>query len=84
MSAVELPQAGGSCLAEEGCITCGDTALPMRVLDVDGESRLALCADEAGATEEVAIDLVGPLSPGDAVLVHARVALVRLELEVLR
>ncbi|MBA2579797.1 MAG: HypC/HybG/HupF family hydrogenase formation chaperone [Thermoleophilaceae bacterium] len=56
----------------------------MRVLDVDGESRLALCADEAGATEEVAIDLVGPLSPGDAVLVHARVALVRLEFEALR
>ncbi len=84
MTAVELPQAGTSCIAEEGCITCGDTALPMRVLDVDGDAGLALCADAEGATEEVAIDLVGPVGAGDAVLVHARVALVRLEPEVLR
>ena len=83
MSAVELPQAA-ACVPEEACITCGDTALPMRVLEVDSAAGLAVCSDEAGATEEVAVDLVGPVGPGDAVLVHARVALVRLEPEALR
>ena len=84
MTAVELPKVGASCVAEEGCITCGDTALPMRVLDIDSDGGLAVCVDEEGMTEEVAIDLVGPVGPGDAVLVHARVALVRLEPEALR
>lgn len=61
----------------EACITCGDVALPLTVVHVDGGD--ARCRDDAtGAEEVVAVDLVGPLAPGDRVLVHARVALERL------
>ncbi len=42
------------------------------------DDGLALCADEAGAELDVMVDLVGPVTPGDGLLVHAGVALVRL------
>jgi hydrogenase maturation factor len=50
----------------------------MRVaaLSADGE---AVCVDEDGSRSTVMADLVGPVVPGDRVLVHAGVALVRLE-----
>ena len=61
----------------EACITCGDVAVPLVVLSVDGPD--ARCRDEAsGAEEVVAVDLVDPVAPGDRVLVHARVAIERL------
>jgi hydrogenase maturation factor len=49
----------------------------MRVIeqDVDG---LALCSTEEGVASEVMTDLVGAVARGDAVLVHAGVALTRL------
>ncbi len=61
------------------CITCGDDGIPMRVESVDGERGLALCAAEDGARGTVEIALVEPVARGDRVLVHAGVALVRLE-----
>ena len=58
---------------DEGhCITCSDEGVPMRVLEIDGS--LARC--EGGV--EVMTDLVGDVEPGDELLVHAGVALVRL------
>ncbi|MBS1869273.1 MAG: HypC/HybG/HupF family hydrogenase formation chaperone [Actinobacteria bacterium] len=51
----------------------------MRVLRVDAARGLALCAGEDGARSTVEIALVEPVAPGDALLVHAGVALVRLE-----
>ncbi len=58
----------------DACITCGDVALPLTVVSVAGAD--ARCRDDAtGAEEVVAIDLVGPVAPGDRLLVHARVAL---------
>jgi hydrogenase maturation factor len=46
----------------------------MRVESVSGQD--AVCVDEAGAHHErVAVDLVGPVTPGDRVLVHAGVAI---------
>lgn len=65
------------CLAAPGCITCGDEALPMTVLEVDRERALALCADAAGQHLSVEIALVDPLAPGEVVLVHAGTALAR-------
>ncbi len=62
------------------CVTCADDANPVRVLEL-GSDGLALCLDEAGAREEVLVDLVGPVSIGDTLLVHAGVALVRLDAE---
>ena len=60
------------------CITCGDEALPMRVRRIDEERGLALCEDSDGRESSVEIALVEPVDPGDRLLVHADVALVRL------
>jgi hydrogenase maturation factor len=69
---------GPACDHEEGCITCGDTAVAMTVERVDAERGLALCATEDGEREAVEIELVGPVHPGDSLLVHAGTALQRL------
>ena len=61
-----------------GCITCGDEAIAMKVLEVDDARGLALCADADGARHTVETALVAPVDPDDDVLVHAGVALVRL------
>ena len=49
----------------------------MRVVAA-GDDGLARCTTEDGATSEVMTELVGAVSPGDSVLVHAGVALLRL------
>ena len=68
---------GLTCSAEPGCITCGDVAVALTVLDVDGSD--ARCRDEQGRQEQVAIELVGEVRPGDRLLVHAGVAIERLD-----
>jgi hydrogenase maturation factor len=63
-----------SARCEDGhCVTCSDEGVPMRVLAVRDDG-LAVC----DAAAEVMIDLVGPVEPGDELLVHAGVALTRL------
>jgi len=62
------------------CITCGDEAIPLRVLELDG-SGLALCEDEHGRRAVIEVALDGPLAPGDGVLAHAGAAIARLEPE---
>ncbi|MDQ3311380.1 MAG: HypC/HybG/HupF family hydrogenase formation chaperone [Actinomycetota bacterium] len=61
----------------ESCITCGDVAVVLMVVRIDGAD--ALCRADDGGTELVAIDFVAPVEPGDRVLVHAKVALERME-----
>jgi hydrogenase maturation factor len=63
------------------CLTCGDVAVPLRVVRVDEVRRLALCADDADRRETVETALVGPIAPGDRLLVHAGTALTRLEVD---
>ncbi len=64
------------CSITDGCITCGDIAVPLTVVSmVEMDAR---CRDEQGREEMVAVELVGPLAPGDRVLVHAGVAIERL------
>ncbi len=60
---------------DSGCITCGDVAAWMSVLEIDAPRELAVCVDAEGVTATVDTALVGPLLPGDAVLVHAGTAL---------
>ena len=67
-----------ACLPEQGCITCGDVAVSMFVEKVDVERGLALCADADGAKQTVEIALVAEVEIGDPLLVHAGVALTRL------
>ena len=58
----------------ETCITCGDVAVAMRVIEVDEERCLALCESAAGERSTVEIALVDA-EPGDEVLVHAGTAI---------
>jgi hydrogenase maturation factor len=67
-----------ACAAPAGhCITCGDEAVAMEVVRETGS--LAICRDDESQLHEVAIDLVEPVGTGDGVLVHAGVAIRRLE-----
>ena len=59
------------------CITCGDVAIPMRVVGV-GADGLADCVTEEGEASQVELALVDA-GPGDEVLVHACVAIQRLD-----
>ncbi len=59
------------------CITCGDEAVAMEVVRENGS--YAMCRDDESQLHEVAIDLVEPVGAGDGVLVHAGVAIRRLE-----
>ena len=65
------------CVADHGCITCGDVAIPMRVADIDHRRCLALCESQAGERESVEIALVEPVHAGEWLLVHAGTALSR-------
>ena len=56
------------------CMTCSDEGVPMVVLEVRPQGT-ALCEGDV----EVMTDLVGPVETGDRLLVHAGVALQRLE-----
>jgi hydrogenase maturation factor len=65
-----------ACDPYEGrCITCGDVGVEMRVLEIrDG---LARCA-AGGEERDVEIALLDAVVPGDRLLVHADVGLVKL------
>jgi hydrogenase maturation factor len=66
------------CSTDHGCVTCADEGVEVRVVGM-GEDGLADCVDPTGVRGEVDASLVGEVVPGDALLVHAGVALVRLE-----
>lgn len=66
-----------SCDGEHHCVTCADEGVPMRVVAPE-EDGLALCTDGEGQSRTVETTLVGGVAPGDELLVHAGVALVRL------
>jgi hydrogenase assembly chaperone HypC/HupF len=61
------------------CVTCADEGIPMRVVKLDPARGVALCEDAAGERSTVEIALVEAVAPGDELLVHAGVALIRLE-----
>jgi len=63
-------------LLEDACITCGDVAVEVDVVEVTGAGAVVRRGD---ATELVAIDLVPDAQPGDRLLCHAGVALEKLE-----
>ena len=62
-----MSEALPACIADfDGCITCGDHAVELRVVSVDEARGLAVCADEAGASAEVDVLLVAPpVAPGE-------------------
>lgn len=62
---------------EQGCLTCGDVAVPVTV--VSGSDQDAVCVDLFGNEGKVAVELVGEVAPGERLLVHAGVAIEKLE-----
>ncbi len=75
-----------ACEHERGCVTCGDTAVRMRVVAVDEAREVALCVEEEdlggvgrGVPKRRSVDLgvVEAVGVGDVVLVHAGAALCR-------
>jgi hydrogenase expression/formation protein HypC len=61
----------------EVCITCSDTAVPVRVVELLDDD-LAMVLTEAGTREEVSVALVSA-RVGDVVLVHAKEAIARVD-----
>lgn len=57
---------------DEVCITCSDTAVPVRIVDVLAGGLAVV--DTGAGREEVSIALV-EARPGDVVLVHAKEAI---------
>jgi hydrogenase expression/formation protein HypC len=71
-----MSEALPACIADfDGCITCGDVAVELKVVSVDDASGLAVCADEFGGRAEVDVLLVAPVDPGERLLVHAGTAI---------
>ena len=66
-----------ACVAAGGCITCGDVAIPMRVVKLDRERGLALCVTPDGERASVEIALVEAVAIEEVLLVHAGTALGR-------
>ena len=67
----------GVCSVVDGCLVCGDVAVPVTVLEA-GEPD-ALCEDAQGQRALVGIELVAPIEAGDRLLVHGGVAISRLQ-----
>jgi len=61
----------------DDCVTCGDIATRVRVLEVDTSQELAICVDERRRRRQVDTGIVGPVTPGDTLLVHGGTALAR-------
>jgi hydrogenase expression/formation protein HypC len=74
---LEAYEAVACSLDQDGCLTCGDVAVPVTVRHA-GEFD-AVCVDGYGHEGRVAIELVGPVEAGDRLLVHAGVAIEKLE-----
>jgi hydrogenase maturation factor len=65
------------CHDDTHCITCGDEAVPLRVVKIDFERELALCENEDGERTTVEIALVTPVALEEVLLVHAGTAIAK-------
>ena len=75
----ELMLAGNCTLDHDGCVTCSDAGIPVRVISLDGHD--ALCEDAAGNRAEIAVELVEPVEAGEVLLTHGGVAIGKVEAE---
>jgi hydrogenase expression/formation protein HypC len=66
-------------LDHDGCVTCSDAGIPVRVVSVEGDD--ALCEDRAGNRAEIAVELVAPVRLGEVLLTHGGVAIGRVAAE---
>ncbi len=63
-------------LDHDGCVTCSDAGIPVRVISVEGDD--ALCEDAAGNRAQIAIELVAPVQVREVLLTHGGVAIGRV------
>lgn len=70
----DLARYGACTLDDDGCTTCGDAAVPVRVVRLLDDG-LALCMDRMGRTAAVAVAFTPDAAPGAVLLVHLGVAL---------
>ena len=63
-------------LDHDGCITCSDAGIPVRVVSLDGDD--AVCEDSIGNRAEIAVELVTPVQIGETLLTHGGVAIGRV------
>ncbi len=73
----DLERYGSCTLDQDGCTTCGDLAIPVKVVEVRGD--VALCEDRLGQRAKIALNFVPETSPGDVLLMHLGVAIARVE-----
>ncbi len=59
-------------LDREHCLTCSDEAVTATVVAVEGANATV---EADGRREQVGIELVEPVEPGDVLLCHAGIAL---------
>lgn len=71
---------GVACQVVDGCLVCGDVAVPVSVVRTEHDED-PVCRDPQGNEGRVAADLVGRVQVGDRLLVHAGVAIERLDAE---
>ena len=72
----ELMPAGYCTLDHDGCVTCSDVGIPVRVISLEGYD--ALCEDSVGKRAEIAVELVEPVEVGEVLLTHGGVAIGRV------
>jgi len=60
----------------EHCITCGDVAVTASVVSVNGDTATV---EVGGRREQVGIELVSPVEPGESLLCHAGIALQKVD-----
>jgi hydrogenase expression/formation protein HypC len=64
-----------SSCGDDHCITCGDIAVEMTVVELDVDGALALCVDDDGGRQTVDVALLAPVCLAARVLVHAGTAI---------
>ena len=74
----ELEQFGTCTLEDDGCTTCGDVAVPVRVLRIESEGT-ALCEDRTGRRATIHTEFTPDAATGDVLMVHMGVAIARIQ-----
>ena len=72
-----VPDAGAACDTAGTCITCSDEGTLAEVVAVDVTG--AASVRTAVGVEQIDVNLVAPVGPGDLVLVHAGAAITVVE-----
>lgn len=71
----ELGQKTVKTLKDDGCTSCGDVAVPVKVIEIRNGD--AVVEDHSGVRATVAVDFIPDVKKGDILLIHAGCAIGR-------